>query len=370
MEDQSQLETGRDKLGATMRCKALEFGTAIGMNMESLKGAAIPGFNLPWWVKLVPAPFRVNFRECRELKAEKVDLLRCLEDGGVIPPQRLVEPEIWNDIEKANHFRVYELRGWGCVFHVYSIFVSHIAVEETDGAKRLVAKAADVRVYETLADFIKWWKRHLEKPNCTCLAIGSFGGWNEDMKPVELPDSIQVLSSPRDNETWDVRHNSLEHMRPIYRKLVYRLYPESWATWRGRVCEILHDEFKGNPFAVTMTPSRMEGKANIPRDCIEEIFEDLRKNDGAWRSARDSATNELGLLPADGKRGDGAFARDDAGRQWVAEGIGVAAYCTLSWLFTHVKSDFHQKKYWLAAIGLAAFYLVNVFANNLKRKVK
>lgn len=357
----------RGKLAA-MLSKALDFGTAIGMNMESLKGAAVPGFNLPWWVKLVP--FRVNFSKSNEIKVRKEDFLRCLEEGGVIPPQRLVAPEIWSDIEKANHFRVYELRGWGCIFHVYSIFVSHVALEEKDGVKRLVTKSADVRVYETLADFIKWWKGHLEKPNCTCLTIGSFGGWDGDIKPVELPDSIQVLSSPRDNGTWEVQHNSLEHMRPIYRKLVYRLYPESWVTWHGRICEILGEEFNSNPSAATMTPSRMKGKAHIPLDCIEEIFEDLRRNNGAWRSARDSVSGELGLLPANGKRGDGSFVRGNAGFLWAANGIAVAAYCVLSWIFSCVRSNWHHEKYLGAIAGLAAFYLVKVIAGNLERRIK
>lgn len=49
-----------------MQNRKREFGTALGMNMEALKGTAIPGYNLPWWVKLVPSPFTVNFRSCPE----------------------------------------------------------------------------------------------------------------------------------------------------------------------------------------------------------------------------------------------------------------------------------------------------------------
>lgn len=359
----------RDKLVA-MCGKALVFESEIAKNMESLKGAAIPGFNLPWWVKLVPSPFRVNFRKYVEIKVQNEDFLRCLEEGGVIPSRHLVARDIWNGIEKANHCRVYELRGWGCVFHVYSIFVSPVAVEEKDGAKRLVAKSADVLVYETLTDFIKWWKGHLEKPNCTCLSICSFGGWDEEMKPVELPDSIQVLSSPRDNGTWDVRHNSLEHIRPIYRTLVYRLYPESRDTWHGRICDILKEEFTNNPSAATMTPSRMKDRAHIPLDCIKEIFEDLRRNDSAWRSARDSITNELGLIKADGNRGDGSFVRGNEGFQWVANGIATAVAVVSSVILVHIRSSWLHGKYLWAMAGLAAFYLVKVMATNLERRIK
>ena len=351
--------------------KAHVFDSEIAKNMESLKGAAIPGFNLPWWVKLVPSPFRVNFRKCVEIKVQNEDFLRCLEEGNVIPPQRLVAPEIWHDIEKANFCRVYELGGWGCVFHVYSFFVSHVAVEEKDGAKRLVAKPADVRVYDTLTDFIKWWKRHLEKPNCTCLSICSFGGWDEEMEPVELPDSIQVLSSPRDNGTWDIRHNSLEHMRPIYRTLVYRLYPESWVTWHGRICEILKEEFTNNPSAATMTPSRMKDRAHIPLDCIKEIFEDLRRNHSdEWRSARHSGTDELGLLPANGNRGDGSFVRGNVKFQWIADGIGVAVNCVWFLISRHVLSNQHHWQILWVITGLLAFYLFKVMAGNLERRIK
>ena len=251
-------EEMQSKSDEMQNCKR-EFGVALGMNVDSLKGTAIPGFNLPWWVKLVPSPLQVNFRRCREIKVRQTEFIEYLEKRGVIPSPQDVRKEVWDGIENANLFRVYELRGWGVVFHVYSIFVTRIVAEKQSGVMKLSIKSADRKIYDAVMDFVRVWKGRLETPNCRCFSIGSFGGWDETLNAVELPDSIQVLPSPNSDGagTWSVRHNSLEHMRPIYRTIVYRLYPESWATWHDRICDILKHE----SFECSMTVSRMASRA-------------------------------------------------------------------------------------------------------------
>lgn len=77
------------------------FGTALGMNMEALKGAAIPDYNLPWWVKLVPSPLQVNFRSCREIPVRQGDFIEHLGRRGVIPSSDDIRHDVWEDIKNS-----------------------------------------------------------------------------------------------------------------------------------------------------------------------------------------------------------------------------------------------------------------------------
>lgn len=349
-----------------MQNRKREFGTALGMNMEALKGTAIPGYNLPWWVKLVPSPFTVNFRTCREIKVRQSDFIRHLERHGVIPSSSEVRKDVWSDIENANLFRVYELRGWGVVFHVYSIFVTHIAVEKQCGVTKLSIKPAGGKIYEAVMEFVKEWKDRLKTPNCKCFSIGSFGGWDRNLNVIELPDSIQVLSSPHgdDSATWLVKHNSLEHMRPIYRTLVYRLYPESWATWHDRICEVLkHDSFE-----CSMTVARMADISKVPQDCVAEIFEDLRKSDKRWRSVKNKVTGELALAPANGSSDAGAFVSLQSKWPWL---MLDGSLLVLQMLL--IQSICREIKLWNVLGASTVFLVLIVFLvlkNNLQRKIK
>ena len=343
------------------------FGTALGMNMEALKGAAIPDYNLPWWVKLVPSPLQVNFRSCREIPVRQGDFIEHLGRRGVIPSSDDIRHDVWEDIKNSNLFRVYELRGWGVVFHVYSIFVTHIAVEKHCGITKLFIKPAGEKVYKAVADFVKAWKGHLEKPNCKCLSIGAFGGWDK-MNVVELPDSIQVLSSPNNDgsETWTVRHNSLEHMRPIYRTLVYRLYPESWATWHDRICEVLkHDSFE-----CSMTVARMADISKVPQDCVAEIFEDLRKSDKRWRSVKNKVTGELALAPANGGADAGAFVSLQSKWPWVVWIFTVIAMLTQMVIVRYISEGMNKKDILCISLGTFVLLVFLVLKNNLQRKIK
>ncbi|MBQ8124489.1 MAG: hypothetical protein IJ173_12940 [Kiritimatiellae bacterium] len=341
------------------------FGTALGMNMEALKGAAIPDYNLPWWVKLVPSPLQVSFRNCREIPVRQSDFIEHLGRRGVIPSSDDIRHDVWEDIKNSNLFRVYELRGWGVVFHVYSIFVTHIAVEKHCGITKLLIKPAGDKVYKAVADFVKAWKGHLEKPNCKCLSIGAFGGWDK-MNVVELPDSVQVLSSPNNDGsgTWTVRHNSLEHMRPIYRTLVYRLYPESWATWHDRICEVLkHDSFE-----CSMTVARMADISKVPQYCVAEIFEDLRKSDKRWRSVKNKVTGELALAPANGSSDAGSFVSLQSKWPWLMLDGSLLVLQTLL-----IQSICREIKLWNVLGASTVFFVLIVFLvlkNNMQRKIK
>ena len=339
---------------------------ALGMNMEALKGTAIPGYNLPWWVKLVPSPFTVNFRTCREIKVRQSDFIKHLERHGVIPSSSEVRKDVWSDIENANLFRVYELRGWGVTFHVYSIFVTHIAVEKQCGVTKLSIKPAGGKIYEAVMEFVKEWKGRLKTPNCRCFSIGSFGGWDRNLNVVELPDSIQVLSSPHgdDSATWLVKHNSLEHMRPIYRTLVYRLYPESWATWHDRICEVL----KSESFECSMTVSRMAEISHIPPDCVAEVFEYLRTKDKRWQSTRNKTTGELALVESNGRTDAGAFVPLQHRWLWCVAFAVMSALVSI--MFQCISSGIKHGDLVSAFVGFVFYLVLSMVKNNLERKTK
>lgn len=290
--------------------RSLSFGTALGMNAKSLVGAAIPNCNLPWWVNLVPF-FTLRFGRCREMKIRQDEFIEHLEKHGVIPSSRDVRSEVRDAIRKANLCRVYELRGWGAVFHVYAIFITHVAVDEQDGARRLVIRPANIGVYKSVTDFVKDRKKGLARAHCRCLSIGSYGGWDENLGAVELPDSIQALSSPdpSDPKAWKVELPNLEYMRPIYKKLVYRLWPVSWTAWNEKICGILKD----NSFEGSMTVKKVANEAKIPEYCVAEVFDYVR-NSGQWVSTRTSK-GELALVEANGRKSDaGAFM--PSARKW------------------------------------------------------
>ncbi len=264
--------------------RMLDFGTALGTNVADLKGKAIPGFNLPWWVALWP--FSLEFRKVREIKVRESEFIAYLEKKGVIPPSGDVRGDVRQSICDANLFRVYELRGrFGITFHVYTIFVTRVGVEERDGVRRLAVKPSDAGTYNAVMDFVKDRKRRFRRANCRCVSIGSFGGWDGSLNVVELPDSIQLLSSPNHggSRPWNVRLPNLTHMRPIYRMLVYRLWPELWTDWHKEICRALeNDSVDGS-----MTVSRMSDNTGIPKDCVAEVFERLRTDKSRkWRSRR------------------------------------------------------------------------------------
>lgn len=350
--------------------KTMEFASALRSNMDALKGGCIPDCNLPWWVKCIPYPFRINFRSCREIKVQQSDFLKHLELHGVVPHSHDVRAEIWRAIQEANYFQVYELRGKGVVFHVYSIFISCFALEAKDGVRRLVVKSADVDIYKTVAEFVKKWKGHLGKPNCLCLSIGSYGGWAEKITECELSDCIQVLSSPNGqcNNGWSVCHEKLEHMRPVFRTIVYRLYPESKETWHNRICGILKWNFAdGGVSSASMTVARMSKESNIPQDCVAEIFEYLRTRDMRWRSVR-IHTGELALVPSNGCRGEGAFISSQCKTLYSVGILIISVATAFAVRFICVKFDNNDVIGILA--GFFTCFVLSSLKNNLERKIR
>lgn len=369
----------QSNLGA-MQNRKREFGTALGTNMEALKGCIIPDYKLPWWVKLVPYPMLGDFRNCHEIKVDdnhRNKFIKHLVEHEVIPSSREVRAEVWRAIEASILFRVYELRGWGAVFHFYSIFITHIVVEEQKGIRKLSIKSSDGKIYDAVMAFVKDWKGYLKTPNCRCISIGSFGGWDDSLEVAEFPDSIHVLSSPGDKRTasWRTRHHSLEHMRPVYRTLVYRLYPETWATWYKRICDILEHE----PTQNSMTVSRMAELSNVPSDCVAEVFDSLRTNDKNWKSVKKRTTGELALVRSNGYGSSDAGAFVLSHNKWLWPALlavnfliivfGVGAYFLLNCIFNGIKSK-DVTKIVLGVLGLLVFIAFSVLKNKVRRKIK
>lgn len=359
------------RLGAMQRCKT-KFDAAIETNVEALKGVAIPGYNLPWWVKLVPAPFTVRFRNWSDktTRQSQSNFIKYLEERKVIPPSSQIRKDVWREIENSNLFRVYELRGWGVVFHVYALFVTHIAIEEESGIRRLAIKPVDPSVYESVMNFVEGYENHLEEPSCRCFSIGSFGGWDKNQNAVDVPGSIQVLSSPNDDEstTWSVKHNSLEHMQPVYRTLVYRLYPETWKDWYARICSVLKNELlKNRPFDRSMTVSRMAQEAHVPPDCVAEVFEDLRTNDKKWMSSKNKTTGEMALKPSDDKPDAGSFV--PLHRKWLWVSFSVSLMLVQILIIRYINRGMDKKDILCISLGVLVLLLFLIFKNNLQRKI-
>lgn len=352
--------------------RSQSFGTALGMNVESLVGAAIPNCNLPWRVNLVPF-LTLKFGRCREMKVRQTEFIEHLEKHGVIPSSRDVRPEVWDDICRANLFRVYELRGWGAVFHVYAIFITHVAVDEREGARRLVVRPANVAVYNKVVEFVKIWKRRLVRANCRCLSIGSYGGWDANLGVIELPDSIQALSSPdpSDPKAWKVKLPNLEYMRPIYKKLVYRLWPVSWTAWVERV----HDFLKNDSSDCSMTVEYVAYKAHIPEYCVAEVFDHVRNRDGRWVSTRTSK-GELALVKANGRKSDaGAFMPSARKWPWCLLLVAVNAATMGSGFLVARQLTAMKERLCLSAImivlmGAVATSVLGCVKNSVSRRIK
>lgn len=361
-----EMQSKMSAMGGRMR----DFGAALGTNVADLKGKAIPGCNLPWWVALCPLTLR--FRKVREIKARESEFIAHLEKKGVIPHSGEVRSDVWQSICEANLFRVYELRGlFGITFHVYTVFVTRVGVEERNGVRRLAVMPSDVGTYNAVMDFVKDRKRRLGRTNCRCVSIGSFGGWDDGLNVVELPDSIQVLSSPRDDDLrpWDVRLPNLEHMRPIYRMLVYRLSPESWKAWHERICGILENDCSD----CSMTVAKMSDETGIPADCVAEVFERLRTDkSGKWRSRR-TAKGELAIEHRVPGAAAGAGAFVPSARNWpcwlLLALVSVAMLCVGGFIVKQFGKGWRLASI-ATGLGLMPVYMVFLCIRNyLNRKI-
>lgn len=344
--------------------RSQSFGTALGMNVKSLDGAAIPNCNLPWWVDFVPF-FTFRFGRCREIKVRQTEFIEHLEKHGVIPSSRDVRLEVWDAICNANFFRVYELRKCGIVFHVYAIFITHVAVDEREGVRRLIVRRANGAVYNEVVKFVKTWKRYQARANCRCLSIGSYGGWDENLGVVELPDSIQALSSPdpSDPEAWKVKLPNLEYMRPIYKKLVYRLWPVSWTDWGAKICGILEN----GSSKCSMTVKHMAKEAKIPEYCVAEVFDYLRNRDSRWVSTRTSK-GELALVEANGMKSDvGAFMPSAQKWPWFLSLLVVNAATMGSAFWVALQLTAMKER---PCLGTIVFVLMLVVANSVLGCIK
>ena len=80
----------------------------------------------------------------------------------------------------------------------------------------------------------------------------------------------------------------MNHMRPIYKRLIYRLYPESIATWRDRVVKILKEPHTG-----TMTVNKVSKLSVVPDCAVADIFDELRRTK-KWKSVK-SGIGEMGI---------------------------------------------------------------------------
>ena len=350
---------------------ANSFGVAQDGNIKDMKGLPIPGINIPWKIRIKPWPIELKFREYTELNYSNV-FVKYLIKKGLLPLENDVNPTIWQVIKQLNFLKIYDLSGDGIIFRIYSIFVTPFNVGTVNGVDKLIAQPVDANVRTVINKLIDVCESEFVRPNCQLLSIGAF---DDNFCGGQLQQSnnrVEVFSSgsvdAKGNVSWSVRHHSLNHMRPIYKRLIYRLYPESIATWRDRVVKILKE-----PHIWTMTVNRMSKQAVVPDCAVADIFDELRRTK-KWKSVK-SGTGEMGIaqrLDYDNKDA-GPFIRKNklivavscfAGFAWL-----VLSTVLRSWL---IKPTFKSWWEFLAHIILStcSFLIAGFIAlKNYKQKI-
>lgn len=350
---------------------ANSFGVARGGNIKDMKGLPIPGINIPWKIRIKPWPIELKFREYTELNYSNA-FVKYLIKKGLLPLENDVNPTIWQSIKQLNFLKIYDLSGDGIIFRIYSIFVTPFKVGTVNGVDKLIAQPVDTNVRTTINELIDIYESEFVRPNCLLLSMGTFDAHLGTGHLHESHNRVEVFSSgfvdTKGNVNWKVRHHSLNHMRPIYKRLIYRLYPESIATWRDRVVKILKE-----PHIGTMTVNRMSKQAVVPDCAVADIFDELRRTK-KWKSVK-SGTGEMGIaqrLDYDNKDA-GPFIRKNklivavscfAGFAWL-----VLSTVLRSWL---IKPTFKSWWEFLAHIILStcSFLIAGFIAlKNYKQKI-
>ena len=285
-------------------CKgANSFGVAQECNIKDMKGLPIPGINIPWKIRIKPWPIELKFREYTELNYSSA-FVKYLIKEELLPSEKHVNPTIWQSIKQLNFLKIYDLSGDGIIFRIYSIFVTPFKVGTVNGVDKLIAQPVDVNVRTVINKLIDVCESEFVRPNCQLLSIGAFDAHLGTGHLHESHNRVEVFSSgsvdAKGNVSWSVRHHSLNHMRPIYKRLIYRLYPESMATWRDRVVTVLNE-----PDAGTMTVNKVSNLSDVPDCAVADIFDELRRTK-KWKSVK-SGIGEMGIAPRQ------TYDKDDAG---------------------------------------------------------
>lgn len=282
---------------------ANSFGVAQDGNIKDMKGLPIPGINIPWKIRIKPWPIELKFREYTELNYSNA-FVKYLIKKGLLPLENDVNPTIWQSIKQLNFLKIYDLSGDGIIFRIYSIFVTPFKVGTVNGVDKLIAQPVDVKVRTVINKLIDVCESEFVRPNCLLLSMGAFdcnfcgGQLQQSNNRVEVFSSGSV--DTKGNVSWRVCHHSLDHMRPIYKRLIYRLYPESMATWRDRVVTVLNEPYPG-----TMTVNNVSKFSHVPDCAVADIFDELRRTK-KWKSVK-SGIGEMGIAPRQ------TYDKDDAG---------------------------------------------------------
>jgi hypothetical protein len=272
---------------------ANSFAVAQDGNIKDMKGLPIPGINIPWKIRIKPWPIELKFREYTELNYSSA-FVKYLIKEELLPSEKHVNPTIWQSIKQLNFLKIYDLSGDGIIFRIYSIFVTPFKVGTVNGVDKLIAQPVDDNVRTVINKLIDVCESEFVRPNCQLLSIGAF---DDNFSGDQLQQSnkrVEVFSSgsvdAKGNVSWSVCHHSLNHMRPIYKRLIYRLYPESMATWRDRVVTVLNE-----PHAGTMTVNKVSKLSDVPDCAVADIFDELRRTK-KWKSVK-SGIGEMGIAP-------------------------------------------------------------------------
>ncbi len=287
-----------------MCCGADSFGVAHESNIKDMKGLPIPGINIPWKIRIKPWPIEMRFTDYKEITYVNNGFVKHLVNKGLLPLETDVNLTIWQSIKKLNFLKIYELSGDGIIFRIYSIFVTPFKTGIVNGVDKLIAQPVDVNVRTVINELIDVCESEFVRPNCLLLSMGAFDGNLGADQIQQAYNRVEVFSSgsvdATGNVSWNVRHHSLNHMRPIYKRLIYRLYPESIATWRDRVVTVLNE-----PYAGTMTVNKVSKLSVVPDCAVADIFDELRRTK-KWKSVK-SGIGEMGIAPRQ------TYDKDDAG---------------------------------------------------------
>lgn len=331
------------------------FGPAIDRNMAVMVGKTIPALNLPTWVNFVPAPFRVAFKEYKELKTERGILANWLSDKGFLPKLETMTDASRKAIEDANFFRVYELRNGSIRFRVFAVYATPIDINT------LRVSPADIDVYRSIKEFIRDWDRNNSRANCKCYILGSTCGW-PSVPPIVLTDGVGVLCSPDQKRkgVWNVCHQDLNAFRSVFRSFVHGLYPETDESRVSRVRDVL--AAYGTTGATAKTVSE---KTGLPLELVEKSFDLLQSDPRSGYENYRTIHGESAMRKVDGPKGKPIFFRrksgmsmyylaklglllmtafgGEFGRQYVASGavkMGIYAICIAVILITYAQSCF------------------------------
>ena len=253
---------------------ARQFGAALDIKIKDNLGTVIPDINLPGWVYFVPDMFNLKFKKYRELSFNNDEFYNCLSDCGAIPRLETLRTNDANAIKSANFFRAYELSNGSIVFRFMAFFITPVNFSNNLGEQQVLP--ANSTVYENIMTYFKKWERSngLRKPNCNCFILAAQRGW-DNVTPFSLHDNVQILCHLDENNIWEVRHQSLNNYRRVYREFIYSLYPESF----DNLCQRVEDFIQANKwsFSGNITTKKLSKNLNRPEDMIERCCDQLQK---------------------------------------------------------------------------------------------